>query len=169
MCHKLVWYREHLLVLWIKFRCSTKWKKNTNCMHEYIYPYRMLPGAILEFYKSVTMYLTHNIRKNKVNIDIEFLLHVNDGDRCGIFWYCYWVIKLGSQSCSYTPRKKTRISSNFQTIVTSCVLFIAVSSNCFSLLWLFSLSSDWNYHQVGALHNIYTMYNYRSLLNYDVR
>ena len=56
-------------------------------MHEYIYPYRMLPGAILEFYNSVTMYLTHNIRKNKVNIDLEFLflLHVNDGDRCGIF------------------------------------------------------------------------------------
>ena len=56
-------------------------------MHEYIYPYRMLPGAILEFYNSVTMYLTHNIRKNKVNVDLEFffLLHVNDGDRCGIF------------------------------------------------------------------------------------
>ena len=56
-------------------------------MHEYIYPYRVLPGAILEFYNSVTMYLTHNIRKNKVNVDLEFLflLHVNDGDRCGIF------------------------------------------------------------------------------------
>ena len=56
-------------------------------MHEYIYPYRMLPGAILEFYNSVTMYLTHNIRKNKVNVDLEFLflLHVNDEDRCGIF------------------------------------------------------------------------------------
>ena len=58
-------------------------------MHEYIYPYRMLPGAILEFYysNSVTMYLTHNIRKNKVNIDLEFLflLHVNEGDRYGIF------------------------------------------------------------------------------------
>ena len=53
-------------------------------MHE---PYRMLPGAILEFYNSVTMYLTHNIRKNKVNVDLEFsfLLHVNDGDGCGIF------------------------------------------------------------------------------------
>ena len=46
----------------------------------------MLPGAILEFYNSVTMYLTHNIRKNKVNVDLEFffLLHVYDGDRCGI-------------------------------------------------------------------------------------
>ena len=56
-------------------------------MHGYIYPYRMLPGAILEFYKLVTMYLTHDIPKNKVNVDIEFLflLHVNDGDRCGIF------------------------------------------------------------------------------------
>ena len=56
-------------------------------MHEYIYPYRMLPGAILEFYKSVTMYLTHIIRKNKLNVDLEFLflLHVNDGDLCGIF------------------------------------------------------------------------------------
>ena len=58
-------------------------------MHEYIYPYRMLPGAILEFYYSVTMYLglTHNIRKNKVNDFLEFLflLHVNDGDRCGSF------------------------------------------------------------------------------------
>ena len=45
-----------------------------------------------------------------------------------VFWYSYWVIKLGSQSCSYTPRKKTRISSNFQKIVTSCILFITVSS-----------------------------------------
>ena len=58
-------------------------------MHEYIYPYRMLPGAILEFYNSLTMYLTHNIRKNKLNMDLEFLflflLHVNDGDRCGSF------------------------------------------------------------------------------------
>ena len=47
----------------------------------------MLPGAILEFYDSVTMYLglTHSIRKNKENVDLEFLffLHVNDGDRCG--------------------------------------------------------------------------------------
>ena len=55
-------------------------------MHEYIYHHRMLPGAILEFYNSVTMYLTHNIRKNKVNVDLKFLflLHVNDGDRCDI-------------------------------------------------------------------------------------
>ena len=71
-------------------------------MHEYIYPYRMLPGAILEFYKSVTMYLTHNIRKNKVKVDLEFLLllHVTDGDGCGSFGnYCHWVIKLGRQSC----------------------------------------------------------------------
>ena len=47
----------------------------------------MLPGAILEFYYSVTMYLTHNIRKNKVKVDLEFLflLHVHDGDRCGGF------------------------------------------------------------------------------------
>ena len=56
-------------------------------MHEYIYPYRMLTGAILEFYYSVTMYLTHNIHKNKVNVDLKFLflLHVNEGDRCSIF------------------------------------------------------------------------------------
>ena len=56
-------------------------------MHEYIYPYRMLPGAILEFFNSVTMYLTHNIglRKNKVNFNLEFLLDVNDGARCGSF------------------------------------------------------------------------------------
>ena len=56
-------------------------------MHEYIYPYRMLLGTILEFYNSVIMYLglTHNIRKNKVNVDLEFLLHVNDGDHCGSF------------------------------------------------------------------------------------
>ena len=73
------------------------------------------------------------------------------------FWYCYWLTGLGtaSQSCSYTPRKKTHISTNFQNIFTSCVLFIAVSSNCFSPLWLFSLSIDWNYHPVSALHNIY--------------
>ena len=47
----------------------------------------MLPGAILEFYNSVTMYQTHNVRKNKVNVDLEFLLlwHVNDGDPCGSF------------------------------------------------------------------------------------
>ena len=52
----------------------------------------MLPGAILEFYDSVTMYLTHNIRKNKVKVDLEFLLllHVNDGDCCGSFGnYCH--------------------------------------------------------------------------------
>ena len=56
-------------------------------MQKYIYPYRMLPGAILEFYNSVTMYQTHNVRKNKVNVDLEFLLlwHVNDGDPCGSF------------------------------------------------------------------------------------
>ena len=43
--------------------------------------------AILEFYNSVTMYLTHNILKNKVNVDLKFLflLHLNDGDRCGSF------------------------------------------------------------------------------------
>ena len=57
----------------------TKWKKNTNGMHEYtcIYPYRMLPGAIFEFYNSVTMYLglTHNIWKNKVNVDLEYFFY----------------------------------------------------------------------------------------------
>ena len=43
-------------------------------MHEYIYPYWMLPGAILEFNDSVTMYLglTHSIRKNKVKADLDF-------------------------------------------------------------------------------------------------
>ena len=33
---------------------------------------QMLQGAILEFYNSVTMYLTHNISENKVNVDLEF-------------------------------------------------------------------------------------------------
>ena len=45
----------------------------------------MLPGAILEFFDSVTMYLglTHSIQKNKEKVDLEFLflLHVHDGDR----------------------------------------------------------------------------------------
>ena len=41
-------------------------------LYENIYPDRMLVGTILEFYNLVTMYLTHNIRKNKVNIDLEF-------------------------------------------------------------------------------------------------
>ena len=49
----------------------------------------MLPGAILEFYDSVTMYLglTHSIRKNKEKVDLKFLflLHVHDGDRCDGF------------------------------------------------------------------------------------
>ena len=56
-------------------------------MHEYIYHYRMLLSAIFEFYNSMTMCLTHNIRKKKVNVDLEFLflLHVNDGDHCGSF------------------------------------------------------------------------------------
>ena len=40
----------------------------------------MLPGAILEFYDTVTVYLglTHSIRKNKEKVDLEFLflLHV---------------------------------------------------------------------------------------------
>ena len=44
-------------------------------MHEYLYPYWMLPVAILV------------LRKNKVNFDLEFLflLHANDGDCCGSF------------------------------------------------------------------------------------
>ena len=56
-------------------------------VYTYIYPFRMLPGAILEFYNSMTMYLTHNICNNHINVDLEFLflLHVNDGDRCGSF------------------------------------------------------------------------------------
>ena len=49
----------------------------------------MLPGAIFEFYDSVTIYLglTHSIRKNKEMVDLEFLflLQVNDGDCCGGF------------------------------------------------------------------------------------
>ena len=47
----------------------------------------MLPSAIFEFYNSMTMCLTHYIRKNKLDVDLEFLflLHVNDGDLCGIF------------------------------------------------------------------------------------
>ena len=38
----------------------------------------MLPGAILEFYDSVTMYLglTHSIWKNKEKVDLEFLSRV---------------------------------------------------------------------------------------------
>ena len=57
-------------------------------MHDYIYPYRMFDGRHLGIYDSVTMYLglTHSIRKNKEKVDLEFflfLLHVNDGDRCG--------------------------------------------------------------------------------------
>ena len=55
---------------------------NKNCMHEYIYLYRMLPGAILEFYNSVTMNLTHNIRKNKVNVDLEF------------YFYCIFMMEI---------------------------------------------------------------------------
>ena len=56
-------------------------------MHEYIYPYRVFPGVILEFYNSVTMYLTHNIGNNKENAHLAFLLllHVNDGYPCGSF------------------------------------------------------------------------------------
>ena len=51
-------------------------------MHEYIYYYRMLTGTSF-----VTMYLTHKIRKNKVNVALEFLFlfHANDGDCCGCF------------------------------------------------------------------------------------
>ena len=49
----------------------------------------MLPGAILEFYDSVTMYLglTHSKRKNNEKVDLLFLylLHVHDGDRFGGF------------------------------------------------------------------------------------
>lgn len=47
----------------------------------------MSTGAILEFYNSATvyMYLAHNIRKNKVNCVLLFLLHVNDDDRYGSF------------------------------------------------------------------------------------
>ena len=43
-----------------------------------IYPYRMLPGAILEFYDSLTMYLglTHSIRKNKEKDDLEFFIFI---------------------------------------------------------------------------------------------
>ena len=47
----------------------------------------MFPGVILEFYNSVTMYLTHNIGNNKENAHFAFLLllHVNDGYPCGSF------------------------------------------------------------------------------------
>ena len=49
----------------------------------------MLPGAILEFHDSVTMYpgLTHSIQKNKEKVDLEFLflLHVHDVDHCDGF------------------------------------------------------------------------------------
>ena len=58
-------------------------------MHEYIYPYRMFDGRHLGICDSVTMYLglTHSTRKNKEKVDLQFLflLHVNDGDRCGGF------------------------------------------------------------------------------------
>ena len=47
----------------------------------------MLTGAIMEFYNSKTTYLTHNIRKNKVYVDLQFLflLHLYDGDSCSSF------------------------------------------------------------------------------------
>ena len=54
--------------------------KGVRCMVNSPYTYQMLPGAILEFYNLMTMYLTHNIHK-----EFLFLLHVNDGDRCGSF------------------------------------------------------------------------------------
>ena len=51
----------------------------------------MLTDAILELIDSVTMYLglTHSTVygriKKKVDLEFLFLLHVNDGDRCGGF------------------------------------------------------------------------------------
>ena len=60
----------------------------------------MLSGAIWEFYNSTTMYLAHNMHKNKVNVDLEclFLLHINDRDRCGSLEILL-LSNLGIQSC----------------------------------------------------------------------
>ena len=62
-----------------------------------IFPYLISPGAILQFYNLTVMYLTQNVRKNKVNVDLEFLFisDVNNGDRYSNFGntvYC-WVSK----------------------------------------------------------------------------
>ena len=52
-----------------------------------IFPYLISPGAILQFYNLTVMYLTQNVRKNKVNVDLEFLFlsDVNNGDCYGNF------------------------------------------------------------------------------------
>lgn len=90
----------------------------------------MPQGAILEFYNSATMYLTHNICKNKANVTyhLYFLLHVKDEDVIVVLLYFYYVNK--------TVQK--RISSNFQNIVMCnclCVFFIVVSLKCFPLFF----------------------------------
>ena len=53
----------------------------------------MPQGAILEFYNSATMYLTHNICKNKANMTyhLYFLLHVKDEDVIVVLLHFYYV------------------------------------------------------------------------------
>lgn len=55
----------------------------------------MPQGAILEFYNSATMYLTHNICKNKANVTyhLYFLLHVKDEDVIVVLLYFTMLIR----------------------------------------------------------------------------
>ena len=68
-----------LIVIWIEYQ-TLEWNLDEQINEKRIlfvlmsiYRYQMSLGAILEFYNSATMNLTHNIRKNKVNIDLSLL------------------------------------------------------------------------------------------------
>ena len=98
----------------------------------------ILSGAIREFYNSATMYLTHNIHKNKVHVDLEclFILHVNDGDRCDSFGNtvikAFRVVDIFRERIPVFPGI-FRIS----LLHHSCVLLIVVSFKCFPRCGLF--------------------------------
>ena len=105
----------------------------------------MLPGVILEFYNSVTMYLTPNILNNKVNVDLEFLffMHDNDRDPYGNFG------NTAIEKLSYAIRvvdilreKRPLIPQILRISLLHAFFLLLTVLNVFSPLWSFSLSSD---------------------------
>ena len=74
-----------------------------------IFPYLMSPGAILQFYNLTIMYLTQNIRKNTVNVDLEFYFSYMLIMEIVMVTLVILLIKLGSQSYWYIPLNNTHI------------------------------------------------------------
>ena len=96
-----------------------------------IFPYLMSPGAILQFYNLTIMYLTQNIRKNTVNVDLEFYFYYMLIMEIVMVTLVILLSKLGIGSWWYSPLKNTHILSNFQNIVTSYVFLLLSIQNVF--------------------------------------